>query len=96
MPDFKRAWSIPAGAPSIQLELSAYVLKNEDRELLEAREDLLRQVGEIMDNSGSGFAVPPQLAYAQPPEETYVERKSGPEIQGHGSTEGQVLSKRAS
>jgi hypothetical protein len=54
------------------------------------REDLLLHIAEVIDASGSGFAVPAQLVYIRRAGETDVERKSEPEIQGrnwHGHEE---------
>jgi hypothetical protein len=71
------------GANSIRLELFANVRTRDDREFAAVREDLLLHIGEVIEASGSGFVVPPQLLSIRPEGETHVERKSGPEIQGH-------------
>jgi MscS family membrane protein len=71
------------GANSIRLELFANVRTRDDREFAAVREDLLLHIGEVIEASGSGFVVPPQLLFIRPEGETHVERKSGSEIQGH-------------
>jgi MscS family membrane protein len=97
------------GPNSIQLELFAYVMTRDEAEFRAAREDLLLQIGEVVDNSGSGFAMPAQLLYMRPEGEAYPERTSLSEIRGPGEKgreasrdrppsppAGQVLPKRAS
>jgi MscS family membrane protein len=54
------------GAEAIQLELFAYVLTADLLEFLALREDLLLQVGGIVESSGSGFAQPNRLLYTEP------------------------------
>jgi MscS family membrane protein len=54
------------GAEAIELELFAYVLTADLLEFLALREDLLLQVGGIVEASGSGFAQPNRLLYAEP------------------------------
>jgi MscS family membrane protein len=71
------------GANSIQIELFAYVRTRDDREFVAVREDLLLHIGEIIEASGSGFAMPAKLLYIHPEGATHEERKSGPENQGH-------------
>ena len=75
------------GPRSIQLELFTYVTTRDEVEFRAVREDLLLQIGEIVDKSGSGFAVPAQLLYfgaqgAQIPERTSVSEIQGPGGQG--------------
>jgi len=71
------------GPNSIQLELFAYVNTRDDVEFRTIREDLLLNIGEVVDNSGSGFATRTQFLYMGPQEETQIERRSVLEIQGH-------------
>ncbi len=97
------------GPNSIHLELFAYVMTRDEAEFRAAREDLLLQIGEVVDNSGSGFAMPAQLLYMRPEGEAHPERPSLSEIRGPGEKgreasrdrppsppAGQVLPKRAS
>jgi len=72
------------GLHSIQLELFAYVTTRDEVEFRAAREDLLLHIGEVVDNSGSGFAMPAQLFYIRPQGETQPERTSVSEILGPG------------
>jgi MscS family membrane protein len=72
------------GPNAIQLELFAYVRTCDEVEFRAVREDLLLHIGEVVDNSGSGFAMPAQLFYIRPQGETQPERASLPEIQGTG------------
>jgi len=72
------------GLHSIQLELFAYVRTRDEVEFRAAREDLLLHIGEVVDNSGSGFAMPAQLFYIRPQGETQPERTSVSEILGPG------------
>jgi MscS family membrane protein len=72
------------GPNSIQLELFAYVTTRDDAEFRAAREDLLLHIGEVVDNSGSGFAMPTQLLYIRPqggthPEQTLISEIQAPE-----------------
>jgi MscS family membrane protein len=70
------------GAKSIQLELFANVRTRNDREFAAVREDLLLQIGKVLEASGSGFAAPAQLLYIRSEGEIQAEQKSGPEIHG--------------
>lgn len=72
------------GPNSIQLELFAYVRTRDEAEFRVAREDLLLHIGEVVDNSGSGFAMPAQLFYIRPQGKAQPERGSLSEIQGTG------------
>jgi MscS family membrane protein len=74
------------GPNSIQVELFAYVRTRDEAEFRTVREDLLLHIGEVVDNSGSGFAAPAQLLYIRPQGETHPERASVPETQGSGSS----------
>jgi MscS family membrane protein len=69
---------------SIQLELFAYVRTRDEREFVAVREDLLLHIGEIIDASGSGFAMLAPLLYIGTGGESQMERKSVSQIQGHG------------
>jgi MscS family membrane protein len=69
------------GPNSIQLELFAYVRTRDEVEFRAAREDLLLRIGEVVDNSGSGFARPTQLLYIEQQGETHPERTLMSEIQ---------------
>jgi MscS family membrane protein len=97
------------GPNSIQLELFAYVMTRDEAEFRAVREDLLLQIGDVVDTSGSGFAMPAQLLYMRPEGEAHPERTSlseirGPVERGRESSRdlppsppaGQVLPKRAS
>jgi MscS family membrane protein len=95
---------------SIQLELFAYVTTPDEVEFRTVREHLLLHIGEVIDNSGSGFAVPAQFFYSRPQGQSRPERTSISEIQAPGgkgqeaprdqgrssTAEDQVLPKRAS
>ena len=54
------------GAHSFQLELIAFVRTRDDREFQGVREDLLLHIAEVIEASGSGFAVPAQPTYILP------------------------------
>jgi MscS family membrane protein len=73
------------GPNSIQVELFAYVRTRDEAEFRAVREDLLLHIGQVVDNSGSGFAAPAQLFYIRPQGETHPERTSVSETQGPGS-----------
>lgn len=79
-----RVQLVSYGPTSIQLELFAYVRTNDEVEFRAVREDLLLHMGEVIDNSGSGFAMQAQLLYVRPPRETDPERTSVSEIYGPG------------
>jgi len=79
-----RVQLISYGPNSIQLELFAYVTTHDEAEFRTVREDLLLQIGEVVDNSGSGFAMPARLIYIRPEGETHPERASHSEIKGLG------------
>jgi MscS family membrane protein len=51
------------GNSSLDLEVSAYVLETEDVPFLHIQEDLLLRIMEIIEASGSGFALPSQTTY---------------------------------
>jgi MscS family membrane protein len=70
------------GPNSIQLELFAYVTTRDDAEFRAVREDLLLHIGEVVDHSGSAFAMPAQLLYIGPRAERQRERTSHSEIKG--------------
>jgi MscS family membrane protein len=53
------------GAQAIELELFAYVATADGLKFLEVREGLLVQIAQIIDASGSAFAVPTQFIYAR-------------------------------
>jgi MscS family membrane protein len=105
-----RVQLISYGPNSIQLELFAYVRTQDEVEFRAAREDLLLHIGQIVDDAGSGFAVPAQFFYLRPQEETEPKRTSLSDIRGSGGknreasralppslpTEDDVLPKRAS
>lgn len=58
-----RVQLISYGPNSIQLELFAYVMTRDEAEFRRVREDLLLHIGEVIENSGSGFATPAQLLH---------------------------------
>jgi hypothetical protein len=72
------------GPSSIRLELFAHVRTRDEAEFRAVREDLLLHIGEVVDNSGSGFAEPAQLFYIRPQGEAQPERTLVSEIQGRG------------
>jgi hypothetical protein len=51
------------GAQAIEIELFAYVMTADYAAFLEIRESLLLQVAQIVESSGSAFAVPTQFIY---------------------------------
>ena len=53
------------GAQAIELELFAYITTAEHPLFLEVRESLLLQVAQIVESSGSAFAVPTQFIHVQ-------------------------------
>ncbi|MGA8491581.1 MAG: mechanosensitive ion channel family protein [Terriglobales bacterium] len=79
-----RVQLISYGPSSIQLELVAYVTTPDEAEFRTVREDLLLHIGEVVDNSGSGFAAPAQLFYIRSQGETHPERTSVSEVPGPG------------
>jgi MscS family membrane protein len=70
------------GPNSIQVELFAYVTTRDEAEFRTIREDLLLHIGEIVDDSGSGFAMPARLLYIGSQGEAHPDRTSLSEIQG--------------
>jgi len=89
-----RVQLISYGPNSIQLELFAYVKTRDEAEFRSVREDLLLQIGEVVDHSGTGFAMPARLIYIGSQGETNPERPSISEMKGPAA--GHVLPKRAS
>jgi MscS family membrane protein len=77
-----RVQLITYGPNSIQVELFAYVRTRDEAEFRAVREDLLLHIGEVVDGSGSGFAMPARLLYIGLQGETQPERRSLSEIQG--------------
>jgi hypothetical protein len=65
---------------AFSLELFAYVMTRDEAEFRRVREDLLMHIGEIIENSGSGFAMPAQLLYIGAQGQSHPERTSVPEI----------------
>jgi MscS family membrane protein len=51
------------GEHAIELELFAYVLTSDYLQFLSVREDLLLRIAAIVEDSGSGFAIPTQFIY---------------------------------
>jgi MscS family membrane protein len=52
------------GSSSLDLEIFAYVLETSYEVFLEIQEDLLLRLMDIIEASGSGFALPSQMTYA--------------------------------
>jgi MscS family membrane protein len=77
-----RVQLITYGPNSIQVELFAYVRTRDEAEFRAVREDLLLHIGEVVDGSGSGFAMPARLLDIGLQGETQPERRSLSEIQG--------------
>src|SRR5208282_6492224 len=48
---------------ALRLEISSYILTRDSTEFVAIREDLLLRIMEIVEKSGSGFAVPSQTLY---------------------------------
>lgn len=62
-PDPARVRFIGLGADSLQLEVFAFITVASFDEFLEVREDLLLQMMDVVEESGSGFAFPSQTVY---------------------------------
>ncbi len=62
-PDPARVRFVELGADSINLEVFAYVLTSTFDEFLEVKEDLLLQMMDVVEESGTGFAFPSQTIY---------------------------------
>ncbi|MDT0647788.1 mechanosensitive ion channel family protein [Zunongwangia sp. F260] len=62
-PEPARVRFIELGADSINLEVFAYVTVKTFDEFLEVREDLLLQLMDVVEKSGTGFAFPSQTIY---------------------------------
>lgn len=77
-----RVQLISYGPNSIQLELFAYVTTRDEAEFRTVREDVLLQIGEVVDHSGGGFAIPAQRLYIEPRSEPRPERTSVLGIRG--------------
>jgi len=73
------------GPASIQLELFAYARTRNDREFMAAREDLLLRIGDAIEASGGGFALPPQVLYIRRDSETEADQKAIADAQGLGA-----------
>jgi len=52
------------GNSSLDLEVYAYVLETENVPFLHIQEDLLLRIMDIIEASGSGFALPSRMTYA--------------------------------
>jgi MscS family membrane protein len=86
-----RAQLTSYGPNSIQVELFAYVTTRDEAKFRAIREDLLLRIGEVVDNSGSGFAAPAQIFYVRRQGETHQERTSVSEIPGPGAKDQKAL-----
>ena len=70
------------GPHSIRFELICYVLTRDFVQFVAVREELLLQIGDVIESSGAGFAIPPQLFYMRPDGE--LERSPVAENQVYG------------
>ncbi|HEX8814965.1 MAG TPA: mechanosensitive ion channel family protein [Terriglobales bacterium] len=66
-PTTARIRLIGFGERSINLELFAYVLTCDNLEFLRVRQNLLLEIGNVIESSGSGFAMPTQFIYLDRP-----------------------------
>jgi MscS family membrane protein len=64
--DSARIRLISFGAQAIELELFAFVTTSDYPKFLEVREGILLQIAQIIESSGSAFAVPTQFIYMRP------------------------------
>ena len=62
-PDPARVRFVGLGADSINLEVFSYILVTTYDEFLEVKEDLLLQMMDVVNESGTGFAFPSQTIY---------------------------------
>ena len=64
-PGTARIQLVAFGERAIELELFAYVQTSDYLQFLRVRENLLLQVAEVVESSGSGFAMPTQFIYLE-------------------------------
>ena len=76
-PDPARVRFVGFGAYSLDLEIFAYVDTSDWAEFLAIREDLLLQIMDIVEKSGSGFAFPSQTLYVGKDDGLHAERTRG-------------------
>ena len=61
-PESVRVRFVGFGASSLDIELFAYVRTTKRAEFLSVREEIFLQVMDIVNESGTGFAIPPQTS----------------------------------
>ena len=76
-PDPARVRFVGFGAYSLDLEIFAYVDTSDWAEFLAIREDLLLQIMDVVEKSGSGFAFPSQTLYVGKDDGLHAERTRG-------------------
>jgi MscS family membrane protein len=81
LPDPARIRFVGFGAFSLDLEVFAYVDTSDWNEFLEIREDLMLQVIDIVEASGTGFAFPSQTLYLGKDEGLNAERARAAEAE---------------